>query len=113
MRTTLSKAPVRNVQAFNEAVIFTKPTPKRMARATPAEFMRTARTELGLSQMELAERAGMPRQQIQRLESGRIDARVSTWRRVFDAMHCDLLVLPKPRRHLGEARARRVLDGRE
>ncbi|MFH2203547.1 MAG: helix-turn-helix transcriptional regulator [Elusimicrobiota bacterium] len=103
--------PVRTLQALNEAAVFMKAAPKRMCRTPPAEFMLAARTKLGLSQTELAERAGMPQQQLQRLESGRINARLNTWRRVFDALHCDLLVLPRPRRHLGETKARRVLEG--
>ncbi len=110
---TLIRRPIRIVQALNEAILLTKRTPKRAAHATPAEFMFSVRTRLGLSQAELAKRTGMAQQQIQRLESGAVDARLGTWKRVFDAMHCDLLALPKPRRHLGEARARRVLDGRE
>jgi len=84
-----------------------------MRRTNPGEFLLATRWKLGISQAELAERAGISQQHIQLLESGRTDARLDTWRRVFDAVHCDLLVLPKPQRHLGEAKARRVLDGAE
>ncbi|MFH2201476.1 MAG: helix-turn-helix transcriptional regulator [Elusimicrobiota bacterium] len=109
----LYRRPVRTEQALNEAVVFVKSVPKRAAHTSPAEFMFAVRARLGLSQVELAERLDMAQQQVQRLESGKANAKLGTWRRVFNAMHCDLLLLPKPRRHLGEVRARRVLDGQE
>ena len=35
--------------------------------------------------------------QIDRLEKGRTEARLGTWRRVFAAMFCELLVVPLAR----------------
>lgn len=49
-----------------------------------------------LGQGELAARAGMTQAQISRLERGR-DPKLSTLRRVYGAMDCELLVLPLPR----------------
>ena len=39
----------------------------------------------------------MPRAHIARLEAGKIDPRLSTLTRLFDAMFCDVAVLPLPR----------------
>lgn len=52
----------------------------------------------------------MPKAHIARLESGKIDLRLSTLTRLFDAMFCDALVLPRARLLPGEAIARRRLE---
>ena len=65
-----------------------------------------------MSQSQLARRAGIPRAHIARLEAGAIDARLSTLRRLFDAMFCDLVVLPMARQRPSEAIAMRRLEPR-
>ena len=66
---------------------------------------------LAVSQAEAAHRAGIRQQHWHELESGKKDARLSTWKRAFEGLECDLMLVPKPRRHLGEWRARRMLEG--
>jgi transcriptional regulator with XRE-family HTH domain len=70
--------------------------PDEWRTQTPDGFLRMLRQRLQFTQDELARKAGMPQVQVSRLESA-ADARLSTWRRVFDAMGCDLVVLPIPR----------------
>ncbi len=96
-------------QALNEIMIYTSRAPQR-AKFAPAIFMRALRVTLCMTQAGLARRAGMTQAQIVRLESGR-DARLDTWRKVYDAMFCDLLIIPKPRKQRpGEELAQRRVD---
>jgi transcriptional regulator with XRE-family HTH domain len=44
----------------------------------------------GITQTELAERCGTTQQQIARIENGSVDPRLSTLRRVADALECEL-----------------------
>jgi DNA-binding Xre family transcriptional regulator len=52
------------------------------------------RRSRGLTQAELAARAGVARCQIVHLEKGR-DIRLKTLRRIFAALDCDLVLLPR------------------
>jgi len=52
-----------------------------------AEDLRERRTELGLTQSELAERADVSQPLIARIEGGDVDPRLSTLRRIVNALH--------------------------
>lgn len=64
-----------------------------------------------MSQAELARRCGLSQSHIARLESGKLDAQWGTWRRVFDSLHCDIALLPLPRKRPSDALAEARLDG--
>ena len=52
----------------------------------------------------------MSQAHIARLESGALDVRLSTLRRLFDGMLCDLLIVPRPRKRPSDAFAERRLE---
>jgi predicted transcriptional regulator len=56
-----------------------------MELPTPQD-VRERRTELGLTQSELADRAGVSQPLIARIEGGDVDPRLSTLRRIVDAL---------------------------
>lgn len=89
-----------------------KSLPPQTRSADPAGLLFAARVKSGMSQREAAERAGLTQQYWHALESGRRDAGISTWRRAFNGLDCDLALVPSPRRHLGEWRARRAMEGK-
>lgn len=72
------------------------------ANAVPAKWLEWPfhkafglfRRSRGLTQDELAARAGVARCQIVRLEKGR-DIRMKTLRTIFAALDCDLVLLPR------------------
>src|SRR5688572_15581468 len=59
-------------------------------------MVRWARRRAGLSQRELAERAGVPQSTLARIESGAVDPRVGTVRALLRACEMDLEALPAP-----------------
>lgn len=54
--------------------------------ADPGDSIRERRIELGWTQAALSKRTGIPQAEISRIENGRIDARWSTIRRLFEAL---------------------------
>lgn len=68
------------------------------------EFIRLIRGELGISQTILAKRAGVPQSTISRLERGLSIANLKTLMKVFDALFCDLVIIPKLRKSIDTIR---------
>jgi transcriptional regulator with XRE-family HTH domain len=55
-------------------------------RAEPGAQLRALRVALHMSQRHLAESAGLSHSVVSELENGKSDARLATWRRLFEAM---------------------------
>jgi predicted transcriptional regulator len=62
-----------------------------------ADRVAERRTEMGLSQRDLAERCGTTQSAIARLERGGRPPRIDTLLRIADALNCDLVVELAPR----------------
>ena len=71
------------------------------------DWIRILRETLRMTQAELAGRAKITQPHLAGIESGKTDPQVSTLRRIFDAMSCDLVLEPRPRTPIKE-----VLRGR-
>ena len=59
------------------------------------EQLREARIALGISQKELGERVGLPQSNIARLESGKVNPRLSNLLEIARALDMDLRLLPR------------------
>jgi transcriptional regulator with XRE-family HTH domain len=64
---------------------------------TAGELIRARRVELGLSQGQLAERAGTGQAVVSRVESGRTLPTLSVLQRLASALDCDLVLDLTPR----------------
>lgn len=96
-------------RALNQVMIYTGRAPAP-ALYGPIVFLRALRSALRMSQAALSRRSGVPQAHIARLESESVSPRLETLRRLFDAMFCDLLILPKPRKRPSDALAERELE---
>lgn len=105
----VNKVPLPHRQALNATIVYTRRAPNG-ARQSPAAFLRAMRGALRMSQADLGRRAGVPQSHIARIESGEGDVQLGTLRKLFDAMFCDLLVLPRPRKRPSDALAERELE---
>ena len=103
-RTSVS---IVHKRALNQVLIYTAKAPAQ-ARTPPLALVRALRSALRMSQAQLARRCGLPQAHIARLEAGPIDVQLGTLSRMFDALFCDLLILPKARQRPGDAVAERV-----
>jgi predicted transcriptional regulator len=61
-----------------------------------ADQVRRARVAAGLSQRELAERAGMPQSTVARIETERLNPRWDTVSRLLEAAGFEVLVVARP-----------------
>ena len=69
---------------------------------SPANWIRILRTQLRMTQAELARRAKITQPHLAGIESGKTDLQVSTLKRIFDAMSCDIIIKPQPRKPIEE-----------
>ena len=80
------------------------------ALLAPHAMIRMLRSSLHMTQSQLAKRAGLPQSHLARIESGKVDAQLSTLRKVFAALFCDALIVPKFQRSLEDALEQRIRD---
>jgi transcriptional regulator with XRE-family HTH domain len=101
--------PLPHRQATNKTLLFTKGAPLAAAQP-PHVYLRAIRATLQMTQEQLARRAGTTKSLVAQVESGKTNVGVDTLRKLFDAMFCDLLVVPKARKKPTQALAERELE---
>lgn len=79
----------------------------RTYEPSPGDWIRILRDSLRMTQAELASRAKITQPHLASIESGKTDPQISTLKRIYDAMSCDLVLEPRPRKAIKE-----VLRGR-
>lgn len=105
----LIRGSVVQLQAINEVIRYVSRAPQAASHSS-GFYIRALRGKLRMSQAQLANRSGIDQSHIARIELGKVEAEMTTLRRLFDALFCDLLVIPKPRRQLGDVLAERNAD---
>lgn len=61
---------------------------------TIGALIKSVRTQLGMSQKALAQRAGVPQSTISRIEQEERDANLATLNKILAAISCDLVIVP-------------------
>jgi transcriptional regulator with XRE-family HTH domain len=74
-----------------------------------ADAIRTARTGVGLSQRELAHRAGVPHSTVARIETGRISPRATTAERLLAVLGFEFEIAHRTGRGVDRSLIRRML----
>ena len=85
----------------------TQPKDESFSEPTSGEWIKILRTALRMTQAELANRAKVTQPHLGRIEGGKIDPRTNTLRRIFQALSCDFVIMPRPKKDIKE-----VLRGR-
>ena len=73
-----------------------------MYEPSPADWIRILRNSLRMTQAELARRAKISQPHLAGIESGKTDPQISTLKRIFEAMSCDLVLQPRPKKPIKE-----------
>ena len=68
-----------------------------------SDWIRIIRHSLRMTQAELARRAGVTQPHLNGIERGKIDPQVSTLKRIFQALSCELVIEPRPIRPIQES----------
>lgn len=82
-------------------------SPQALWDSSCADWIRILRTYLRMTQVELAKRAKIQQSHLAGIESGKTDPRISTVRRLYEALSCRLSLEPKPIKPIEE-----ILRGR-
>jgi transcriptional regulator with XRE-family HTH domain len=61
----------------------------------PHDLIRALRSELGMTQAQLARRVGLPQSHVAKIETGRVDLQIGTLRRIARAMFCEIDLVPR------------------
>jgi transcriptional regulator with XRE-family HTH domain len=80
-------------------------TTEQLGRAWQPEYgdwIRIVRTYLRMTQENLARRTGIAQPNLADIENGKGDPQLSTIKTIFDALSCDIALVPKPRKPLNE-----------
>lgn len=96
----LSGIPIAHRRAVNRLQLKGAVPPPEL-RLQPGQWVRAVRVVLHMTQRQLAARAGVSQGNLAQIEKGRFEPQLETLRKLFDALFCDLLVLPVPRGRLG------------
>ena len=78
---------------------------------SPGDWIRILRESLRMTQAELASRAKITQPHLAGIETGKTDPQVGTLKRIFEAMSCDLVLEPRPKKAIKDmlrGRARSV-----
>lgn len=94
--------------ALDRVIAYSDRAPDGLAGLEPHVLIRMLRHRLRMSQSQLARRVGLPQSHIAKIESGRTDMQLGTARRIFSALFCGMVILPRPERDLDKAVAGRV-----
>jgi transcriptional regulator with XRE-family HTH domain len=68
----------------------------------PGDWIRILRERLRMTQAELAKGANITQPNLAAIELGKVDPRVSTLRRIYQALRCDLNIEPRLRKPVEE-----------
>ena len=94
---------------MNKTLLFTQNAPSATGHA-PHVYLRTIRATLKMTQAQLAKRTGIAKSHVAQIEAGAANVGVRTLTRLFDAVFCDLLIIPKARKKPTQALAERELE---
>ncbi len=94
--------------AFKRMAQYAAKAPDGLENLTYAEVIRMVRNKLLMTQSQLAKRAGLPQSHIAKIESGKMNPRLDTLEKILKAMHCDMLLIPKPIHNLDKIIDERV-----
>ena len=70
--------------------------PEGLESLTCSTLVRMVRDKLFMTQAQLARRTGLPQSHIAKIEKGKMKPRLDTLEKILKALHCNLLLVPKP-----------------
>ena len=70
--------------------------PEGLETLSYSTLIRMIRDKLFMTQAQLAKRAGVPQSHIAKIEIGKMHPRLDTLEKILKALHCNLLLVPKP-----------------
>lgn len=101
--------PVATQRTIRRVAAYAEQAPAA-ARLPAHALIRMLRASLYMTQAQLAKRAGIAQSHLARIESGKVDPQLSTLTKVWGALFCDAVLLPRPRRGIDEVLEERIKE---
>jgi predicted DNA-binding mobile mystery protein A len=98
----ITHLPVTANRLLKQVTDTARRAPAELGSATPALLIKTIRQRLGMTQAQLARRAKIPQSHVATIEIGRADVQLGTIRRIVEALHCEAILLLKPKESFQE-----------
>ncbi|OVE76499.1 hypothetical protein BVX98_05835 [bacterium F11] len=94
----------KKLNVLDEMSLSRLTTPSKNAVWEPSfsEWIRILRGAQRMTQATLAKRAKMSQPHVAGIEAGKIDPQISTINRIFDALSCQLIIEPRPKKPIEE-----------
>lgn len=90
-----NRLPITAGKILDRLVMYGMKVPAGVESLPFYHIIKMLRHGLGMSQVQLAKRAGLAQSHLAEIELGHVDLQLSTLRKIFQALYCDTLVLPK------------------
>lgn len=103
------KLSVSQKRAMDQWFTSFKKLPEEVRLAQIATFIKLYRKRLRMTQRQLAQRAGLTQPYIAKLERGHSEVTLASLKKIFNALYCDVVLLPIPNQDFDqiiEARAK-------
>lgn len=96
------KSPIAQEAILKKIEALGKAVPPSWASLAGHELIRTLRIMLGMTQAQLGRRCHKPQSYIALLEQGKVDCKMGTFQKICQALLCDVLIIPKPRKKISQ-----------
>jgi len=104
------KLPVTNKLLLDKITSYTSKSQVGLENIGLSVIIRMIRKRLRMTQSQLARRTGMPQSYIANIEKREKNIRLNTARKIFDALYCKTLVLPKTHENLDHIVERKIRE---
>lgn len=104
------RLPITRRRILKRLVSYGIKAPEAAQGLAPHVVIRAIRNGLRMTQAQLARRAGMPQSHVAKIETGKVDAQLSTLRKILRAMFCEMVLVPKFKKTPQAAIAGRVKE---
>jgi transcriptional regulator with XRE-family HTH domain len=84
---------------------------KSVKNIAPGHLIRLLRKHLCMTQKELGQYLGLPQSYISNIEKGKVDLRMSIFKKIIETLHCTPLILAHAEQSFEVFRAQRAGEG--
>lgn len=89
------RLPVSSGHLLDQILFYGRKAPEGLEALPVHVLIRMLRHALRMTQAQLAKRAGMPQSHLAVIETGKVDLKLATLRKIFKAVHGDLVIVAR------------------
>ena len=105
-----NRLPVSSAHLLDQIVSYGRRAPEGLEALPVHALIRMARNAVRMTQTQLAARAGLPQSHLAVIETGKVDLKLTTLRKIFRALHGDLVIVARFRKTPAAMVAERIRE---